>query len=84
MRQRAPNPAFVPVGSPFTPILSGVMQLVVVTNLDTEVGDILKVQWTSTDCPTMALTPVPFDLGLIGVSNMGIQPISAYFVADNV
>jgi hypothetical protein len=80
MRQRAPNPNFVPVGAPFVPVVSGAMYLVA-TAVTTEAGDVLKVQWTSPDCPFMALTPVSFDLALIGVPNLGVQAISAYFVA---
>jgi len=82
VRQRGPNPAFLPVGAPFVPVISGSMYLVT-TLITTQVGDVLKVQWMSPDCPIMALTPIPFDLGLIGVPGQGVKDTSAYFVANN-
>lgn len=83
VRQRDPNPNFVPVGAPIAPTLQGSGMYVLSTSITTDVGDVLKVQWTSPDCPLMALTPLAFDLGLIGVPGQGIQAISAYFVATN-
>jgi hypothetical protein len=83
MLKRRTETDFTPLGDPFVPVLSGTMYTAVVTSITVQIGDVLKVQWTSPDCPIMALTPVAYDLGLLGVSNRGVSDISAYLVVIN-
>lgn len=84
VRQRNPNPLFVPIAGPFVPVLSGGMYVFGTGAVTTQVGDIYKVQWYSPDCPFMSLTPVPFNLASLGVPGRGIENASAYLTATLV
>jgi hypothetical protein len=80
--QRGADPNFYQVGPVYTPFASGSMLLTVVPQLQAQAGDIYKFQWIA-NCVTTALAPVSFDLGLLGVPNQGVQPVSTYLSIVN-
>lgn len=80
MRQRGLDPTFYQIGPVYTPTGDD-MLLTAAINIDTEAGDVFKVQWTA-DCASMALAPIDVDLGLLGVPGEGVQPVSVYLFAN--
>jgi len=83
LRQRGSNPAFVQIGPDYTPVLSAGSVQLTVLQLDTTINDVYKFQWTSSDCPSLFLSPIDIDLGLLGVPQQGVQPVSTYLVITN-
>jgi hypothetical protein len=80
--QQGVDPTFYQLGAVHTPVpQSNGMLLTVIGGVVAHPGDVFKFQWTSPDCTDIALTPIPVDLGLLGVVAGGQQSISTYMLA---
>jgi hypothetical protein len=83
MRQRGTDPEFVLVGTASNPQETINGWFVTTTQITAEAGDVFKLQWFA-DCYSVILEPAGVDLGLLGVPDQGVQPLSAYAIVSSV